>query len=458
MMNRLKLQDLALKGKKALVRVDFNVPQDKSGKITDDTRIREALPTIQYVLNEGGSVILMSHLGRPKGKNDPTFSLRPIAKRLEELLGKPVRFANDCNGPEAERNASDLREGEVLLLENLRFHEAEEKPEKDPSFAKKLASLGDLYVNDAFGTAHRKHSSTFTIAQYFPNRSAAGFLIQKEIDFLSRLIVNPERPFYAIIGGAKVSTKMGVLKSLLRRIDGIFIGGGMAYTFFKAQGISIGNSIFEEASLEEAKEFLKACIPNVFQKLEFQHSRRPKFEPGEAEIEADPVKQRVDADGFKGKDAGTADNQFLKHIPYNSKKVKLFLPVDLIIADAFQEDATAKTISTEGGIPEGWQGVDIGPKTLKTWKHALSEAATVFWNGPLGVFEFPRFAKGTEEIAKTVAHLEATTVVGGGDSVSAINALTLSKNFSHVSTGGGASLEFLEFGELPGINVLSIVK
>jgi phosphoglycerate kinase len=396
-MAKLQLQDLDLKGKKVLMRVDFNVPLNKDGSIADDTRIRESLPSIHHILKVGGSVILMSHLGRPKGEPDPQFSLDSCAKALSKLLGQPVVMADDCIGEKVERMARDLKPGQVLLLENLRFHPAEEKPILDPSFARKLASLGDVFVNDAFGTAHRSHSSTVAIASHFPGKSAAGFLMLKEIRSLATLL-NPKHPFYAIIGGAKISTKMGVLKSLLSKADGIFIGGGMAFTFYRAQGLKIGNSIYEEDQIPLAAEFLKEC---------------------------------------------------------SEKKISCWLPKDLVIADAFRDDAQCKTISAAQGIPDGWQGMDIGPRTLQAWDKALQDGATIFWNGPLGVFEFPRFAKGTEQIARVLSSLNATTVVGGGDSVAAINRLGLASSLTHVSTGGGASLEFIEYGHLPGIDALS---
>ncbi len=399
-MTKLQLQDLDLKGKKVLMRVDFNVPLDKDGTISDDTRLRESLPSIEHIVKAGGSVILMSHLGRPKGV-DPQFSLKPCAAALSKLLNQSVLMADDCIGEKVEKMAHDIKPGQILLLENLRFYPAEEKPSTDPSFAQKLASLGDIYVNDAFGTAHRSHSSTAIIARFFPGKAASGLLLQKEIRFLDSLISSAKRPFYAIIGGAKISTKMGVLKSLLSKVDGIFIGGGMAYTFYKAQGIKIGNSIHEEDQISTALEFLKECA---------------------------------------------------------EKKVSLWLPSDTLIADAFSNDANTKIVSSSEGIPEGWQGMDIGPKTIDTWKKALQGAGTIFWNGPLGVFEFSRFAEGTEQIARTLSALNATTVVGGGDSVAAINKLGLSSKFSHVSTGGGASLEFIEYGHLPGIDALTDKK
>ena len=391
-MAKLTIQDLPLKGKKVLIRVDFNVPLSKDGAISDDTRIRESLPTIQYALDQGAAVILMSHLGRPKAKRDPIYSLGIVAKRLSQLLSAPVFFAPDCVGKDVEKMAQELKGGQVLLLENLRFYPAEEDPSTDPNFAKQLSTLADFYVNDAFGTAHRAHSSTATIAQYFPGKSALGLLMQKELSFFEPLLQNPKHPFYAIIGGAKVSSKIGILKALSSKVDTFFIGGGMAFTFFKAQGIEIGDSIVEEKFLTEAKSLLK---PN------------------------------------------------------------LHLPLDIVIADAVRSDATFKTIDIQDGIPQGWQGVDIGPKTIEAWSKKLQPAATIFWNGPLGVFELPPFARGTQEIAKTIAGLKATTIVGGGDSVAAINGLGLSKNYSHLSTGGGASLEFLELGHLPGIDALS---
>lgn len=397
-MDILTLQDLPLKGKKVLIRVDFNVPFDEEGHIADDTRIRSSLPTIQYVLKQGGSAILMSHLGRPKEKKDPSLSLKPCAKRLEELLHHPVLMAPDCIGPKVESLAQNLLPGSILMLENLRFHAAEEKPEQDPSFAKQLAQLGDFYVNDAFGTAHRAHSSTATITTYFPGKAAAGFLLQKEIEFLGKYFDRPKHPFYAIIGGAKVSTKLGVLHSLLAKVDALFIGGGMAYTFFKAQGIAIGNSLCEDNLLEEAKKFQDLAA---------------------------------------------------------KKNIPLFLPKDLVIAQAFTKDAKHKIIEASHGIPAGFQGMDIGPMTCKEWKNTLQNAQMVFWNGPVGVFEFPAFSKGTKAIAETLAQLPAITIAGGGDSVAAINQLGLAEKFSHISTGGGATLEYIQFGHLPGITALS---
>jgi len=394
-MPKLTVQELPVQGKRVLVRVDFNVPLNKDGSIADDTRIREAIPTIQNILDRGGSVILMSHLGRPKSKNDLQFSLGICAKRLSQLISAPVFFAPDCIGKEVEKMAQELKSGQVLLLENLRFYPAEENPSSDPAFARQLAQLADFYVNDAFGTAHRAHSSTAAICQFFPGKAALGLLMQKELSFFEPLIENPKRPFFAIIGGAKISTKLGMLKKLAGKVDALFIGGGMTYTFLKAQGIEIGDSIYEEALLPDAAEFLKNC------------------------------------------------------------PAPLYLPSDLVVADALREGAAHKTIRAKEGIPKGWQGMDIGAETMQAWEAKLKPAATVFWNGPLGVFEISPFEKGTEEIAKTLASMSAATIVGGGDSVAAIHKLNLSKNFTHLSTGGGAALEYLEFGHLPGIDAVS---
>lgn len=393
----MKMTGLPVSGKKVLVRVDFNVPLNKEGEITDDTRIRAALPTIRYLLDNGAAVILMSHLGRPKGEFNSDLSLFPCAVRLKELLGQNVEFAKDCIGRNVEKKVAALESGEVLLLENLRFYEAEEKPEKDPTFAQKLASLGDFYVNDAFGTAHRAHSSTATIAQYFHGKAAPGFLLEKEIAFLGENFEKPKHPLYAIIGGAKVSSKLGILTSLLNKVDALFIGGGMAYTFLKAQGIAVGDSLCEDELIPKAKDFLQVA---------------------------------------------------------EEKKIPIFLPVDLVIADSFSTDANHKIIEIHQGIEKGWEGMDIGPVTRTQWSNTLKHAKMVFWNGPLGVFEFPDFAAGTNAIAKTLSELDAITIIGGGDSVSAINKLGIADKFSHISTGGGASLEYIEYGHLPGIDAL----
>lgn len=395
---KLTIQDLPLAGRKVIIRVDFNVPLNKDGTIADDTRIRESIPTIQYVLKNGAGVILMSHMGRPKSKQETQYSLGICAKKLAQLISAPVMFAPDCVGKDVEKQVQELKGGQVLLLENLRYYPAEETPSIDPSFAKELAKFGDFYVNDAFAAAHRSHSSTAVIDQYFPGKAAMGFLMQKEISFLEPLLKNPKHPFYVLIGGAKVSSKIGVLRSIIKKVDALFIGGGMAFTFLKAQGIEIGDSIFEENSLREAELLIKSCV---------------------------------------------------------ERGISMNLPVDFVIADGFRNDATFKTIDALEGIPKGWMGMDIGPQTVQNWNLSLKEAATIFWNGPFGVFEFPHFARGTQEIAKGMANLSATTVVGGGDSVAAINQLGLATQFTHVSTGGGASLEYLELGHLPGIDALS---
>lgn len=398
MTEKLSIKDLPINGKRVLMRVDFNVPLDKDCHITDDTRISSALHSIKYVLEKGGSLVLMSHLGRPKGKKSPEYSLKPVAKLLSEMLGQEVIMAPDCIGEEVQRLAKALQSGEVLLLENLRFHGAEEHPEKDPSFAKQLSELGDLYVNDAFGTAHRSHSSTVAITQYFPGKAAAGFLLEREIQFLGSSLLHPNRPFYAIIGGAKVSSKIGVLRSLLSKVDGLFIGGGMAYTFFKAQGIEVGESLHEDDLLGEARKVL------------------------------DEAKER---------------------------NIDLFLPVDNVVADRLSDDAATQVVQTEDGIPQGEMGVDIGPRSIELFSSKLKDAKTVLWNGPLGVFEIAKFSKGTKDIARTLANLDAVTIVGGGDSTSAIHAVGYADRVSHISTGGGASLEYIEYGKLPAIEALT---
>jgi phosphoglycerate kinase len=399
-MTKLRLQDLDLKGKKVLMRVDFNVPLRQDGTISDDTRLRESLPSIEHIIQSGGSAILMSHLGRPKGIT-PSLSLKPCAQALSQLLNHPVLMAEDCTGEQTQTIAHHLKPGNVLLLENLRFYPAEETPASDPSFAKQLASMGDIYVNDAFGTAHRSHASTATITAYFPGKAAAGLLLQKEILYLSQLIDNPKPPFYAIIGGSKISSKLGVLTSLLSKVQGLFIGGAMAFTFFKAQGLHIGNSFFEKDQLPIALSFIKACA---------------------------------------------------------EKKIPLWLPSDIVIGQSPNNDTPTQTVLPSEGIPDGWQGMDIGQKTVEEWHQILQNAATLFWNGPLGIFEIPRFARGTQQIAHSLSELNATTIIGGGDSVAAIHQFGLSKKFSHLSTGGGAALEYIEFGHLPGIDALSDVK
>ncbi|MCE5293065.1 MAG: phosphoglycerate kinase [Chlamydiales bacterium] len=391
---KLTLKDLQLAHKRVFVRVDFNVPLDKAGNITDDSRIVASLPTIQYLIGQKAKVILASHLGRPKGKS-ADLSLAICAKRLRELLNQPVTMAPDSIGDDVTKLVDQMNPGDVVLLENLRFYPAEEAPEIDPSFAKKLAALADVYINDAFGTAHRAHSSTATIAQYFPGQKAAGFLLEKEIAFLGDALQNPKCPFVAIIGGAKISTKIGVLKALSQKVDILMIGGGMAYTFLKAQGISIGNSIVEDSMLNTAQEILNG-------------------------------------------------------------KAKIYLPKDIVAAIQFSNDSPFKTFSMTEGIPDGYQGMDIGPTTLGEWIAALQPAKTILWNGPVGVFEIPNFAKGTNTLAQAIANLkDATTIVGGGDSVAAVQNAGLTHAFTHVSTGGGASLEYVEYGTLPGIQSLS---
>ncbi|MBE3519889.1 MAG: phosphoglycerate kinase [Firmicutes bacterium] len=386
------IEGLDVQGKRVFVRVDYNVPLDDDGKIRDDTRIRASLPTLKYLLDRGAALILASHLGRPKGKVVPEMSLRPVARALEELLGRPVKVAPDCIGDEVKRMAEELRPGDVLLLENLRFHPEEE--ENDPGFAKKLADLADVYVNDAFGTAHRAHASTEGIARYIP--AYAGFLMKKEIESLRKLLENPERPFVAVIGGAKVSDKIGVLRNLLDRVDALLIGGGMANTFLLAQKFEVGKSLSE-----------------------------PDFVPVATEIMAEAAK--------KGKD--------------------LLLPEDLVIATAPKVGEPPRVVARDR-IPADMMALDIGPKTRKLFSTKIGQARTVFWNGPMGVFEVEPFRGGTLEIAAAVAAVNGFTVVGGGDSVVALEMAGLSSKIGHVSTGGGASLEFLEGKELPGVKIL----
>jgi phosphoglycerate kinase len=388
MFNKKMVTDLDVEGKKVLVRVDFNVPI-KEGKITDDTRITAALPTIQYLLDHGAAVILASHLGRPKSPSDVQFSLEPVAKYLDKFIEGRVRFAKDCIGPIAEAAAATLKPGQVLVLENTRFHPEEEK--NDPTMAKALASLADLYVNDAFGTAHRAHASTAGVANYLP--SAAGFLMEKEIKYLGNAIANPVRPFVAILGGAKISDKIGVIENLLKIADKILIGGGMANTFLAAQGYAMADSLVEKDVLDTAKVLL------------------------------------AKAEG------------------------KILLPSDMVLGNAFDAEAEMKTVDV-GDVPDGWRILDIGPKSVEAFGAEVAKAGTVVWNGPMGVFEFPHFAKGTFAIAQAVADSHAISVIGGGDSVSAINKSGLSDKITHISTGGGASLEMLEGLELPGVAIL----
>ena len=391
-MNKKTVKDIDLKGKKVFVRCDFNVPMDENQNITDNTRIVGALPTIKYLLEQNCKIILASHLGRPKGEFKPEFSLAPVAKELSKLLGQEVIMAKDVIGEDAETKAANLKEGEILLLENVRFHK--EETDNDPEFCKKLASMAEVYVNDAFGTAHRAHASTTGIASYLP--AVSGFLIEKELQFLGNAVNNPERPFVAILGGAKVSDKIGVIDSLLEKVDTLMIGGGMAYTFFKAQGYEVGNSICEMDKLDLAKEAMEKA---------------------------------------------------------EQKGVKLMLPVDTKVGKEFKPDTESKIVSyTE--IPADWEGFDIGPETIKMFEDELRKAKTVVWNGPLGLFEFDQFAIGTNAIAKVLSEIDATTIIGGGDSAAAVKKAGLEDKMTHISTGGGASLEFLEGKKLPGIEAL----
>jgi phosphoglycerate kinase len=391
-MNLKTVKDLDLQGKKVLIRVDFNVPL-KEGVVTDTTRIERALPTVRYILEqEGTSLIVMTHLGRPKGKKDSKFSLAPVAVKFSELLEKEVLMAPDCIGNEVKKLAEELNPGQILLLENVRFHN--EETANDSNFAQELASLGDVYINDAFGTAHRAHASTEGITKFIP--SAAGLLIEKEVTFFAPLLENPDKPFVAIIGGAKVSSKIGVLESLLKTCDALIIGGGMSFTFLSVLGKSIGNSLFEEDYLETAKKLLE-----------------------------------------KAKKLG----------------VEIILPLDHIAAEKFSEDAEAVLID-DMNIPDGMLGLDIGPKTLEKINITLEKASSIIWNGPMGVFEFEKFSKGTIAVAEMVASSKGTTVVGGGDSVAAVNKFGFANRIDHVSTGGGASLEFLEGKILPGLAAL----
>jgi len=385
------IRDLPLKGKRVLMRLDLNVPL-KEGKVADTTRLTAAKPTVDYALAQGARVILMSHLGRPKGKVVEAFRLKPVGETLRREFGWTVRIASDCIGPDAETQARALQPGEVLLLENLRFHPEEEA--NDPAFAKRLAGLADCFVNDAFGTAHRAHASTAGVTAYLP--SAAGFLMGKELEALGRIRKNPAHPFWLILGGAKVSDKIQLIDQLIDQVDGILIGGGMQYTFFAAQGIGVGNSILEKDHLETARQIL-------------------------AKAEA--------------------------------KGVRLLLPLDHRIAKEFKPDAEQRA-TEKPGVPDGWEGMDIGPKTAEAYVKLLQEAKTVLWNGPLGVFEMEPFAKGSRAIAEALAGLKAVTVIGGGDTAAAVNRFGLTDRMTHVSTGGGASLEFLEGKTLPGVEAL----
>lgn len=389
MFNKKMVTDLDVEGKKVIVRVDFNVPI-KEGKITDDTRITAALPTINYLLDHGAAVILMSHLGRPKTKEDLQYSLKPVAEHLATLVNVPVKFASDCRGEIAQAASAELKPGEILVLENTRFYPEESK--NDLEMSRDLASLADMYVNDAFGSAHRAHSSTAGIADFLP--AAAGFLMEKEIKYLGNAIAEPVRPFVAILGGAKISDKIGVINNLLKTADKILIGGGMANTFLKAQGYEMADSLVEAEVLDTAKDLLSRAND------------------------------------------------------------KIVLPIDMVLANAFDAEAEMETMAL-GDVPAGWRVLDIGPLTVQLFGDVILAAGTVVWNGPMGVFEFPRFAEGTFGVARAVANSDAVSIIGGGDSVSAINQSGLSDKITHISTGGGASLEMLEGLELPGLAVLN---
>ena len=391
-MNKKTVRDIDLQNKKVLVRCDFNVPMDEEKNITDNTRIVAALPTIKYLLENNCAIILCSHLGRPKGEVKPEFSLKPVAKELSRLLDKEIIMANDVIGEDARTKAANLQYGQIMLLENVRFHR--EETDNDPEFSKKLASLAEVYVNDAFGAAHRAHSSTAGVANYLP--AVSGFLIEKELEFLGNALNNPARPFVAIMGGAKVSDKIGVIDSLLDKVDTLIIGGAMAYTFFKAQGYGVGDSLCELDKLDLALNAMKKA---------------------------------------------------------EEKGVKLMLPIDTKIGKEFKADTESKTVAwTE--IPDGWEGFDIGEKSIEIFAEEIKKAKTVVWNGPVGLFEFDQFAIGTNSIAKLLGEIDATTIIGGGDSAAAVRKAGLEDKMTHISTGGGASLEFLEGKKLPGIECL----
>ena len=395
-MAKLSIEDLDLAGKRVLMRCDFNVPMDENGQITDDNRIRAALPSIQYVIDKGGKLILMSHLGRPKGKPDPKYSLSPVARRLCDLLNRKVTKMPDCIGPAVEQTVKRMRNGDVLLLENVRFHAEEEK--NDPEFARKLAGLGDVFVSDAFGTVHRAHASTAGVCQYLT--SAAGFLIEKELKFLGKVISNPDRPVAAILGGAKVSDKIDVINNLLNFANLLLIGGGMSYTFLASNEVKVGKSILETDKVDVARELIRKAA---------------------------------------------------------EKNVELVLPVDHLIADKPEAGANTQ-VTGDQNIPDGWLGVDIGPKTIKLFVEKLRPMRTIVWNGPMGIFEVEAFSKGTRAVAEAMSKSDAMTVIGGGDSAAAVGEMGLEDRMTHISTGGGASLEFLEGKELPGIAALTDKK
>ncbi len=394
MLNKKSVEDLDVKGKKVLVRCDFNVPMNENGEITDDIRIKSAIPTIKYILENDGKAIIMSHLGRPKGEAKPEFSLEPISKRLSELLGKDVTFADDDNvvSDKTKKIVGDMKNGEIVLLQNTRYRS--EETENGENFAKELASFADLYVNDAFGTAHRAHASNVGVSKQLP--SAVGYLVKKEIDIMGKTMENPEKPFIAILGGAKVSDKIGVIENLLDKVDSIIIGGGMVFTFLKAKGLEIGTSLIEEDKVDLAKSILK--------KVE-------------------------------------------------EKNVDFLLPTDVIVAKEFKNDTEFKTVDVEN-MPRDMMGLDIGEKSVEIFNEAIKNAKTVVWNGPMGVFEMPNFANGTKEVARAMAESDAVTIIGGGDSAAAVEQTGLDDKMTHISTGGGASLEFFEGKTLPGISAI----
>lgn len=392
-MNKKTVEDIQVSSKRVLVRVDFNVPLNENKEITDETRIVAALPTINYLIKNNAKVILCSHLGRPKGEFKPEYSLKPVAKRLSQLIKAPVKLADDVIGESAKKCVAEMEDGSVVLLENLRFHKEEEK--NDPEFAKALASFADIYVNDAFGAAHRAHASTAGVAQYLP--AVAGYLLSKEIDILGKAVNNPMRPFIAILGGAKVSDKISVIDNLLNIVDGLLIGGGMAYTFLKAKGYEIGNSLVEEDKIDLAKSLMQKAVDKGF---------------------------------------------------------KIILPIDIIMADAFKSDANIKIVPSDDMLTD-YMGMDIGPSTRILFSNEIKKAKTVIWNGPMGVFEMDTFAEGTKAVAQAMADCDGMTIIGGGDSVAAVQMLNLSDKMMHISTGGGATLEFLEGKELPGVTALN---
>ena len=396
-MKKLTIRDVDLNGKTVIMRVDFNVPIDKDGKVSDDTRITAALPTIKYAVEKKAKVILLSHLGRPKGGPDPKYSLKPVAEHLKKISGLNVLFVPHLIGEEVKQVVKSMKSGDVLILENTRFHPGEEK--NDLELAKAWAELADIHVNDAFGTAHRAHSSNVGIAMFIP--SVAGFLMEKEIEFLNKVTYEPEHPYVVVLGGAKVSDKIGVITNLLNKADKLLIGGAMMFTFFKAKGIPVGSSLVEDDKLELAKEILKQA---------------------------------------------------------EQKKVQIILPVDTVIAQKMEAGTESRVVEIKGGIPDGWMGLDIGPQTIRLFGESLKDAKTVVWNGPMGVFEIDDFAKGTKAVAELIAKVNGTTVIGGGDSAAAVAKFGLESAYSHVSTGGGASLEFLEGKELPGITSIADKK